>query len=426
MENIMDKKATPLTKEQLDFQARKKRVWDAIRLQKPDRVPLACQDDYFSLDRAGVTSAEAYYDPERASKVYLEQIVKYNWDMVSLFGTFPGRVAETIGLKTIKWAGYNLPVTQEFQYIEKEYLLPEEYDQFLKDPGDFVVRKLWPRMASGLEPFGMFPSFLAMSHTWAPITDIAFLAAQPEVREMLEKIIRMGEEMSKYQAVIDHTTKALTDKGFPVMNALEAGAHAPFDWISDHLRGLKGTTMDMYYRPDKLKAAVEMVTDPIIENAIQTANAMGEKVVGIPLHRAADPFMSNAQFAEFYWPSLKKLMLSLIDAGLTPGPYWGGPFNSRLEFLTELPPGKIWAHWDTIDLAKAKEKVGDILCFCGNIPPQLLISGTPEQNRDYVKNLIDTWDTGGLIIDGSASIPKESKIENVMAMTETVFDYGVY
>ncbi len=423
MEN---KNTTPPTQEQLDYQAREKRVWDAVSLRKPDRVPLACQDDYFSLRLGGVTSAEAYYEPERASKAYVDQVVKFNWDMVSTFGSFPGRVAETIGLKTIKWAGYNLPADLEFQYIEKEYMLADEYDQFLKDPGDFVVRTLWPRMAKELEPFGFFPPLIAMSHSWAPITDIAFLAGQPEVREMLEKLILVGEEMNKYQETLDQTTNALTEKGFPVMNALEAGAHAPFDWISDHLRGLKGTTMDMYYQPDKLKAAVEMVTDPIIENAIQTAKAMGEKVVGIPLHRAADPFMSNAHFAEFYWPGLKKLMLSLIDAGLTPGPYWGGAFNNRLEFLTELPPGKIWAHWDAIDLKKAKDKVGDILCFCGNIPPQLLISGTPEQNRDYVKNLIDTWDTGGLIIDGAASIPKESKFENVMAMTETVFDYGVY
>jgi uroporphyrinogen-III decarboxylase len=417
---------TQPTKEQLDYSTREKRVWDAIRLQKPDRVPLACIDDYFSLSLGGVTPGEAYYDPVRASKVYLEQVVKFNWDMVSLFGSFPGSVGEIIGLQSNKWAGYNLPATQEFQYVEKEYMLADEYDQFLKDPSDFVIRKMWPRMAEGLEPFGLFPSFLAMSHTYAPIAEIAMLAGKPEVREMLEKLIRIGEEMNKYNETLDQTADALTKKGFPVMVST-AGAHAPFDWISDYFRGIKGSMLDMYYRPDKLKAAVEMVTAPIIEFAINTAKELGDTVVSIPLHRGADPFMSNEQFAEFYWPGLKELLLALIDAGLTPSPYWEGSYTSRLEFLAELPPRKIWGHFDVIDKQKAKEIIGDTMCFWGDVPAQTLISGTKEQTRDYVKKLIDTFgDNGGLIVDGAVGIPKEAKIENVIAMTEAVFEYGVY
>jgi uroporphyrinogen-III decarboxylase len=41
--------------------------------------------------------------------------------------------------------------------------------------------------------------------------------------------------------------------------------------------------------------------------------------------------------------------------------------------------------------------------------------------------LIDMFaDNGGLIIDGGSGIPYESKLENVEAMTDAVFDYGVY
>ncbi len=125
------KDTTQLTQTELDYQAREKRVWDAIRLQKPDRVPLAIIDDYFILSLGGVTPGESYYDVERASKVFLEQIDQFNWDMVSIFETFPGPVGEIIGLKSNKWAGYNLPDKQAFQYVEKEYMLADEYDQFL-------------------------------------------------------------------------------------------------------------------------------------------------------------------------------------------------------------------------------------------------------------------------------------------------------
>ncbi|MDP6179392.1 MAG: uroporphyrinogen decarboxylase family protein, partial [Desulfatiglandales bacterium] len=56
----------------------------------------------------------------------------------------------------------------------------------------------------------------------------------------------------------------------------------------------------------------------------------------------------------------------------------------------------------------------------------LLIAGTPQKIKDYVKMLIDMLaDNGGLIIDGGSGIPYESRPENVEAMTEAVFEYGV-
>lgn len=423
----MDKKETvPLTQEQLDYQAREKRIWDAIRLQKPDRVPLAFKDDYFSLAQGGATSAEAFYDLDRASKVFQEQVVKFNWDMVSLFGNFPGRIGEIIGVKTMKWAGFNLPDTHGFQFVEKEYMLADEYDQLLKDPGDFVVRKLWPRMAESFEPFGLFPPLLFMSHGYSSFTSIAMLAGQPKVKAMLEKIIRIGEEMNKHQTFLSHTKTALKQKGYPVMASL-MGVQAPFDWISNYLRGIEGSMLDMYYQPDKLKAAIELITTPMIECTIAMAKMTGEKVIAMPLTRGGDAFMSNAQYAEFYWPSLKKVLLALIDAGLTPHPFWEGSYTSRLEFLAELPPGKIWSRFETIDIKKAKEMIGDNLCFWGNVPLPTLISGTPKQIQDHVKMLIDTFgDNGGLIVGAAGGIPMEAKLENVIAIAETVFEYGVY
>jgi len=419
------KDTTQPTQAELDYQAREKRVWDAIRLEKPDRVPIVCYDEYFSLKQGGVTPADAYYDVNRASKVFAEEVVKFNWDMVSLFGNLPGSVGEIIGLTSNKWAGFNLKDNQEYQFVEKEYMLADEYDQFLKDPSDFVLRKMWPRMATGLEPFGSFPSFLMLSHAYTPIAELAIFAGQPEVREMLEKLISIGEKMNQYLAGLDHTVEILKEKGQPVF--LEVLAHAPFDWISDYFRGIKGTMLDMYYQPDKLKAAIDLITPQMIEYTIKTALEMDAKTVSIPLHRGADPFMSNEQYAEFYWPSLKELLLALIEADITPSPYWEGSYTNRLEFLAELPPGKIWGHFDVIDIYKAREMIGDTMCFWGNVPGQILISGTPEQTSDYVKELIDIFgDTGGLIVDGAVGIPKEAKIENVIAMSETVFEYGVY
>jgi uroporphyrinogen-III decarboxylase len=158
------------------------------------------------------------------------------------------------------------------------------------------------------------------------------------------------------------------------------------------------------------------------------AQQSGNKRIFIPLHRGAGGFMSNQQFEEFYWPSLKKLILTLIDADLLPMPYWEGNYTPRLKYLAELPPGKVLGHFDIVDLHEAKKMIGDVMCFWGNVPAQMLVTGTPNQVKDYVRQLIDIFgDTGGLIVDGAVDgVPPEARPENVDAMTETVFKYGVY
>jgi len=138
--------------------------------------------------------------------------------------------------------------------------------------------------------------------------------------------------------------------------------------------------------------------------------------------------MSDEQFAEFYWPSFQQLLLALIDAGLTPMPFLEGDYTPRLKYLAELPPGKVAGHFDIVDKKKVKEIIGDTMCFWGNVPASLLVTGTPDKVKDYVKELIDIFaDNGGLIVDGSVDgVPPDSKPENVEAMTEAVFEYGVY
>jgi uroporphyrinogen-III decarboxylase len=99
-----------------------------------------------------------------------------------------------------------------------------------------------------------------------------------------------------------------------------------------------------------------------------------------------------------------------------------------LEFLAELPPCKVLGHFDVVDKKKDKEIIGDIICFWSNVPPGLLIAGTHQAVKDYVRELIDIFgDNGGLIVDGAVDgIPPESKPEDVEAMVEAVFEYGVY
>jgi len=64
------------------------------------------------------------------------------------------------------------------------------------------------------------------------------------------------------------------------------------------------------------------------------------------------------------------------------------------------------------------------MCFWGNVPPSLLCTGTPEQVKDDVKELIDVMGDR-LIIDSTVGIPDESKPENILALKEAADEYGV-
>jgi uroporphyrinogen-III decarboxylase len=57
----------------------------------------------------------------------------------------------------------------------------------------------------------------------------------------------------------------------------------------------------------------------------------------------------------------------------------------------------------------------------------MLCTGTPEQVKADVKELIDLFkDKGGLIIDATNGLPDETRPENMSAMTEAVMEYGIY
>lgn len=415
----MEKTAEELYKE------REKRVMDAIGLRKPDRVPIVSATELFFVRAAGSTVAEAMYDYDKMAVAWKASMKRFNWDMGPLQHAIrSGPLMEMLGMKTFKWPGYDLPENSYYQWVEREYLLADEYDEFLRDPSDFTIRKLMPRMASILEPMGALPPVPWMGTGYTLLAMLPTILGSPVMQDLLDKLKKAGEEKAKWDRMQQRLREDLKEMGYPLFTM--GVTYCAFDWISDCLRGMKGSMLDMYRQPDKLKAAIEVLEPMTIQMALATAEKSGIPRVWIPLHRGADGFMNDKQFDEFYWPCLKNLILALVERGLTPVPFFEGDYTSRLERLAEFPPGKVLGHFDKIDRRKCKEILGDVMCFWGNVPASLFIAGTPEQIKEDVRELIDIFaDNGGLIVDASSTgPPPEARPENVEAMTEAVFEYG--
>ena len=136
--------------------------------------------------------------------------------------------------------------------------------------------------------------------------------------------------------------------------------------------------------------------------------------------------MSQKQFETFYWPGLKKAIYALVDAGITPFIFFEGSYSQRLEYLRELPKGKIVAQFDQTDMVKAKEVIGDTVCITGNMPSSLLSVGTSQEVTDYATQLIDVvGEDGGYIMAGGHSLA-EAKPELVKVWIDFTKEYGVY
>ncbi len=408
------------------FDARLKRINDAIRLQVPDRVPVASSHMlYYMTRQKGISNAEAMVNHQKRLAAWRDVTLELNFDMaIHPIVLPPAQPFNALKVSQFKWPGQDLADDAGFQFVENEYLKADEYDALLADPGDFTIRTLWPRIAKTMSPLGALPPLHWFSNSRNLGYMLAPMLGMGPFVAMFKKLIKAGEEALQFSMQMFQYISEMEQLGFPMV--VGSAADAPYDYLADQLRGMKGSMLDMFRRPDKILEATELFTTMGLEYAKFLAQSSNNPRVWMPLHRGADGFMSEEQFTKFYWPSLKKLILDLIAAGLTPVTYFEGEYTSKLKYLAELPPGKVMAHFDRIDRQKAKEIIGDTMVFWGNVPAQMLITGTPEQVADDVKALIDTFaDNGGLIVDSSMGLPCEAKPENVAAMIETVFTYGV-
>ena len=409
------------------FQARLKRFNDAVSLSKPDRVPVVSLAGFFVTNYAGLTPKQALYDYEKMAEAWKFTTLKLGWDMCPTpLAMYPGPALDIIGARHYKWPGRDLPDNVTYQFLENEYMSAEEYDEFLRNPDGFTIRKLMPRFASALQPFAALPELFYLTSARAFLLGTGMISGNPAIAEAMQTMLRYGAEVTKWNSLIEKVSAEIEQAGYPIVHV--ASCYAPFDWVSDNLRGMRGCMLDMYRCPEKLHAAMSLYADLAIDSTIAAAKRCGNPRIFMAMHRGSGGFMSNRQFAEFYWPGLRKVMLALIDAGLTPLPFWEGDYTERLEFLAELPRGKVAGHFDIVDLEKCKRILGDRMCFWGNLPSSLLVTGTRQEVTDYVRRLIDLFGDGyGLIVDGAVSgVPDESKPENVEAMVEAVFRYGVY
>ena len=411
-----------MTKQEL-FNDRRKRVDAAIALTEHDRVPLAPKTGFFTSTAYGIPTYATLMDVKNCIPGMKAFMDEYQPDLVWPPAVYPAQAAKALGSTFLKFPGYDdgIGLNESFQLLDGEYVHDDEFEEFCFDPTHFILTKWLPRRNKNL-------AGLAKVNLQNPIEFGLFAAtvpfADPEVRQAFDALALAGKHSLDWLMGGGAIGQMIEDEGF--VCGPQVGTTCPFDMFADTFRGMINAIVDVKERPEELMQAVKTMETIMLKNALGAAIAMKKEFFLIPLHMGVDEFMSPDDYAKFYWPGLKALIMACIDNGITPYVFTEGNYNTRLEQLCDVPKGKVVYMFEKVDMKRVKETVGQVACINANLPTATLMYSTPEKIADETKKLLDICAPGGgFMMDTSIPVDRCPK-ENLHAMFDTVHKYGSY
>ena len=410
------------------YQEREKRIFDAMQLKVPDRVPVVLFDvPLLACRYAGLQYSAAYYDAPAWRAAFKKLFADLEPDGWAVAGRESGATLAAIGANQIRCPGGNLPPDVGNQIAEQEFMKENEYDLFLADPSDFIVRVWLPRVYGSLKPLAKLPPLMSLGNNMATVSK---LFASEEFAQLARAMKRAGEEATKWDREMGRMDMEMASLGFPcTWPPTFGGVQPPFSDFSNSFRTYRGVVLDMFRQPEKLKAALNKILEYRIATARPAVKKEGQLAIGTSgePHRVSDEFMSQKQFEEFVWPYWKRSIESTFNLGYdTVWMFCEGRRDKQLEYFTGFPKGSLVILFEQTDIFRAKEILGDRVCLMGNVPLPLLQLGSPQDIEEYCRKLIKVCGKGGGFILANGGGIYDAKPENMRAMVDSIMKYGWY
>lgn len=390
------------------YRERLARYVAALYNEQPDRVPLRVFAEEFAAKYCGYTNYEVACDHELQFDVNRRFAVETGIDaiqtnsIVNWFG-----MQKALGWRGITFPGIGLPVTAVNQWSEpsteeEAFLKADEYDELIDDPTAFLLNTWLPRFTTHLRRPGEPVTF---EHNMS----------------LIDGVLAYDLFFSTWAA----KTAELVEAG--VVPAVSSVLKAPLDVLGDKLRGYPNLCLDLHERRDQVIAACEALMPHLYNLVAGGADPEHNLPSIIWMHRSCVPFVSPRDFHDIYWATLKPIIEELWARGQQLVLYAEGNWDHHLHSFAELPEKSVIFHVDRTDLEAAHRVLGHKFCLSGGIPNELLANGTPGEVRAACRWAIDTAARdGGYIMDASALIMDDARVENVMAMIDYTLDYGTY
>ncbi len=384
-----------------DTMTAEERMQAVIRLQQPDRVPVAPLFYYFVAHYNNISYTELY-----DRKKYVSGLIRMfdelgPWDGDYRVNVYDPKVFTLLLPMKMLEPGRELPDNIIRQFVEIELMKVEDYDWVIK------LGKQIPFLA--FIPYMM----RLMPRMWDDVRE-GWKAYPDSLIDVAKTLALWVPEFRKWN-----------DKGVAIVYPV--GAEAAFDTFS-MTRGIIDFMRDMKNRPEKIVEAADALTDSIV-NIIRLYCAIsGVNRAVLALHRSSNDFVSPKDFRELSFPGVKDIVERLASHNIDTVLHCDGNWDYNFEILRELPAGRAIVQCDgASDIFKAKEIVGDTCCIMGDVPADMLVLASPTEVDEYCHRLIEeVGKGGGFILSAGCEVPPNSKPENVKAMVQSVAKYGYY
>ncbi len=387
-----------------DTMTKEERLQAVFRHQIPDRVPVVPLLGYFLSQYAGITSAELWTDEEKRSHAW-EKFYSELGPIDAIYhdnSSQPLTQLWTIPMKTA-WPGKELPPDAQAQQMEEEVMTVADY-QTLRNAG-LVPRRL------------LYADFLVkmLRRTYPDLPRNTLLM-------LLSVYSKLGWDTLWFRRF----RKKWEKRGVPRL--WNSALMAPFDNFS-LLRSMTTFSRDIFQRPEEIAEAANACVDSFVYLSEVVARMIGgPKRTWIFLHRSSNSFISPKQFQQLSFPSLKAIVTRLAEKGFDLVLHCDGNWDKNLEILLDLPPRKCMIQFDgTSDIFRAKDILQGHICIYGDVPAQMLATGTPDDVDQYCRKLIEVvGKDGGYCLGSGCELAPDGKPENVKVMFESVKKYGYY
>jgi uroporphyrinogen-III decarboxylase len=218
--------------------------------------------------------------------------------------------------------------------------------------------------------------------------------------------------------------------------AVMGGDWSPFWHDAIDLLGMENLYIKMFTEPEIVDAILQHIMDYYIESSNNIFTAAADKIdiffFGNDFGSQTGPLLDDLLFRRFIFPHIKNIVNLGRDFNLKVMMHCCGGIRDLIPAIIETGVDALHAVQPScygMELAELKKEFGNHMVFNGCIDSHhVLIDGDPESVKKQTKAVLDIMMSGGGFIAGAShdTILEETPVENVLAMFDTILEYGIY
>lgn len=374
----------------------RERIIKTMNFEEPDRVPLMCQFSIgFMLKQLKISPAEFWFDHKTFidGLIELRSIFKFDGILVSLHG------------HNLNWRKNVLRIAKE---SKGERVFWSNGDETFCPDNDLPYH-IPKEKSQKLNIEDINPDKLPEEIDYIPVSQGLYFHLDKD------------NLLSIFNEIFDKTEQQYSIHG---------EITSPLDYFMD-LLGHESSLLALIDEPEKCKDILQKYTDGIKNLALKMCE-QNIDAIKISSPYAGAGFLSRSFYKEFVLPYETQIAKAIREKGKHVYIHTCGSIGDRLELIAEsdtsglecLDPPPI----GDCDLEDAKKRLGKRCFIKGNIDSvnTLLKKSIQEVKEDARKRIEIGKPGGGFILSTACSIAPDVPRENILALYDTVEEYGWY